>query len=220
MIHTRVSNDWLVYERKYVSEGYNLICGIDEAGRGPLAGPVCAAAVILPKDIVIEGVNDSKKLSPKKREYLFEVIKEKAFCHSVAFASSEEIDQFNILRATHMAMVRAVENLTMLADFIMVDGDRLPNFKIPAVAIIKGDALSVSIAAASILAKVSRDRFMVKLDEKYPQYGFAQHKGYGTKQHAEAIIKYGMTDQHRVSFIKFLNRQKLDKQKVAASYAG
>lgn len=183
-------------------KGFNFVCGVDEAGRGPLCGPVCAAAVILDPKMEIQGVNDSKKLSEKKREALFEIIKEKALAYSVAFASVEEIEEHNILQATFMAMNRAIEGLNIKADYALIDGNRIPaNIKIPCETVVKGDAKSSSIAAASILAKVSRDRLLLEYDEKYPQYNFAKHKGYGTKEHIEAIKKYGPCEIHRASFL-------------------
>lgn len=194
--------DWLSYEKMYLGQGYKLICGVDEAGRGPLAGDVYAAAVILPEGVVIEGVNDSKKLSEKKREYLFEIIKEKSLCYNIASASSKEIDDLNILQATFLAMKRAVEGLNPKADFAMVDGNREPNLDIPLATIIKGDSLSCSIAAASILAKVTRDRVMKEEALKYPEYLFEKHKGYGTKLHVEMIKKYGPSPIHRKTFLK------------------
>lgn len=199
-----MNNDfnWLEYEEAAISKGYNTVCGVDEAGRGPLAGPVCAAAVILPANTIIDGVNDSKKLTEKKREALFDVIKEKSLSYSIAFASVEEIEDMNILNATMLVMKRAVEGLNIRADYAMIDGNRLPNLEIPAEYIIKGDAKSMSIACASILAKVSRDRLCYRYAEEYPQYGFDKHKGYGTKLHREAIIEYGPCPYHRMSFLK------------------
>ncbi len=194
--------DWLSYEKEAVSKGYKAVCGVDEAGRGPLAGPVCAAAVILPENTIIEGVNDSKKLSEKKREALFDVIKEQALSYSIAFASVEEIEEINILNATMLAMKRAVEGLDVKADYAMIDGNRLPDLSIDSEFIIKGDAKSMSIACASILAKVSRDRLLYKYAEEYPEYLFDKHKGYGTKAHVEAIKKYGPCPYHRLSFLK------------------
>ena len=194
--------DWLNYEKEAVSKGYKAVCGVDEAGRGPLAGPVCAAAVILPENTIIEGVNDSKKLSEKKREALFDVIKEQALSYSIAFASVEEIEEINILNATMLAMKRAVEGLDVKADYAMIDGNRLPDLSIDSEFIIKGDAKSMSIACASILAKVSRDRLLYKYAEEYPEYLFDKHKGYGTKAHVEAIKKYGPCPYHRLSFLK------------------
>ena len=194
--------DWLSYEKEAISKGYKAVCGVDEAGRGPLAGPVCAAAVILPENTIIEGVNDSKKLSEKKREALFDVIKEQALSYSIAFASVEEIEDINILNATMLAMKRAVEGLDVKADYAMIDGNRLPDLSIDSEVIIKGDAKSMSIACASILAKVSRDRLLYEYAEEYPEYLFDKHKGYGTKAHVEAIKKYGPCPYHRLSFLK------------------
>lgn len=194
--------DWLEYENLAKKMGFNAICGVDEAGRGPLAGPVCAAAVILPEKTIIDGVNDSKKLSEKKREMLFDVIKEKALSYSIAFASVEEIEEFNILNATMLAMKRAIEGLTIKADFAMIDGNKTPNLDIPCECIIKGDAKSMSIASASILAKVSRDRLLYKYAEEYPEYHFDKHKGYGTKVHIEALKEFGPCPYHRPSFLK------------------
>ena len=196
--------DWLKYEKEAIAKGYKSICGVDEAGRGPLAGPVCAAAVILPKGEIIEGVNDSKKLTEKKREALYDVIKEKAVAYSIAFATVEEIEEMNILNATMLAMKRAVEGLSLPADYAMIDGNKLPDLNIPAEYVIKGDANSMSIAAASILAKVTRDRLCADYEKEYPQYGFAKHKGYGTKLHREMILKYGPCKIHRMSFLKKL----------------
>ncbi len=194
--------DWLEYEKEAIAKGYKAVCGVDEAGRGPLAGPVCAAAVILPENTVIEGVNDSKKLSEKKREALFDVLKEQALSYSIAFASVEEIEEVNILNATMLAMKRAVEGLDIKADYAMIDGNRLPDLSIDSEFIVKGDAKSMSIACASILAKVSRDRLLYKYAEEYPEYLFDKHKGYGTKAHVEAIKKYGPCPYHRLSFLK------------------
>lgn len=193
--------DWLEYENKAKSKGYTAICGVDEAGRGPLAGPVCAAAVILPDDTIIEGVNDSKKLSEKKREALFDVIISSVRSYSIAYATVDEIENMNILNATMLAMKRAVEGLNVKADYAMIDGNRLPNLDIDSEFIIKGDAKSMSIAAASILAKVSRDRLLYEYAKEYPQYHFDKHKGYGTKAHVEALKKYGPCPYHRLSFL-------------------
>lgn len=191
------------YEREATVQGFKSVCGIDEAGRGPLAGPVFAAAVILPDGIEIEGLNDSKKLSEKKREALFDIIIEKAVSYSVAFADHKEIDEINILNATFLAMKRAVEGLGVPADFALVDGNRQPkDFSIPCQTIIKGDGISASVAAASVLAKVSRDRVMVKADGIYPEYMFAKHKGYGTALHRELLNKYGPCPIHRLTFLK------------------
>ena len=193
----------LSYEAAAREKGYTAICGVDEAGRGPLMGPVCAAAVILPEGVELEGVNDSKKLSEKKREALFEVIKEKALAYSVAYASVEEIEEVNILNATYLAMNRAIEGLKLSADYALIDGNRVPkDIKIDCETVVKGDAKSLSIAAASILAKVSRDRLVLEYDKELPEYGFAAHKGYGTAAHIEAIKKYGPSKYHRPSFLK------------------
>lgn len=194
--------DWLLYENEAREKGYKYICGVDEAGRGPLAGPVCAAAVILPDGLVIEGVNDSKKLSEKKREALFDVICESAVAYSIVFADVEEIEEVNILQATMNAMKRAVESLQTKADFAYIDGNRLPSLEIDAECLVKGDAKSMSVACASILAKVSRDRLMLKYAEEFPQYSFEKHKGYGTKVHTEALQEYGPCPIHRMSFLK------------------
>ncbi len=195
--------NWLLYEQSAIEEGFTSVCGVDEAGRGPLAGPVFAAAVIMPQGLVIEGVNDSKKLSAVKREMLFDVICEKAVSYGIGAASEEEIDSINILQATYLAMRRAVAQLDTAPDLILVDGNRLPpQLPCEGRTLIKGDSLSHSIACASILAKVSRDRFMLLLDEKYPQYGFAKHKGYGTKEHIEALREHGASSVHRRSFLK------------------
>lgn len=194
--------DWLFYENKYISQGKNLVCGVDEAGRGPLAGPVCAAAVIMPEGLIIEGVNDSKKLTAKKREKLFDIIKNEAVSYSVAFASASEIDEINILNATHLAMTRAVESLEKVPEVVLVDGNSLPKWYYNSEAIIKGDAVCHSIACASILAKVSRDRLMLLEAEKYPQYSFEKHKGYGTKVHVQAIKEYGPCPIHRKTFLR------------------
>ncbi len=191
------------YENEKREKGYKFVCGIDEAGRGPLAGPVCAAAVILPPDLDFEGVNDSKKLSEKKREMLYDEITEKAVSWSVAFASVNEIEKYNILGATYLAMERAVESLKIPADFALIDGNRTPTgLKIPSLTVVKGDSKSLSIAAASIIAKVTRDHLLAEYDAIYPQYKFLQHKGYGTKVHIEAIKEFGPCDIHRPSFIK------------------
>lgn len=194
--------DWLYYENTAYENGYNLVCGVDEAGRGPLAGPVCAAAVVLPKGLILEGVNDSKKLTEKKREALFDVITEQALDWSVAFATVEEIEEINILNAAMLAMKRAVEGLKNPVDFAIIDGNRKPPLEIDCEAVEKGDAKSMSVAAASILAKVSRDRILRQYAVDYPQYGFEKHKGYGTKVHVEALKKYGPCEVHRPSFLK------------------
>lgn len=196
--------DWLEFEKEALAKGYKSVCGVDEAGRGPLAGPVCAAAVILPEGVIIEGVNDSKKLSEKKRESLFDVIREQALSYSIAYATVDEIEEINILNATMLAMRRAIDGLDIKADYAMIDGNKIPPIDIDAECIVKGDAKSMSIACASILAKVSRDRLLYKYAEEYPMYGFDKHKGYGTKVHREAILKYGPCPYHRKSFLKKL----------------
>lgn len=196
--------DWLEFEKEALAKGYKAVCGVDEAGRGPLAGPVCAAAVILPEGVVIDGVNDSKKLSEKKRESLFDVIREQALSYSIAYATVDEIEEINILNATMLAMRRAIDGLEIKADYAMIDGNKIPPIDIDAECIVKGDAKSMSIACASILAKVSRDRLLYKYAEEYPMYGFDKHKGYGTKVHREAILKYGPCPYHRKSFLKKL----------------
>ena len=197
------------HERAAAAKGWRHICGVDEAGRGPLAGPVYAAAVILPDGPVIEGLNDSKKLTEKKREALFDVICEQAVAYSIASASVKEIDEINILQATFLAMRRAVEGLPVKADYAIIDGNRMPPLGIEGETLIKGDALSPSVAAASILAKVSRDRYMYELDRELPQYQFAKHKGYGTKLHYEMLTEFGASEHHRVTFLRsFYNGKK------------
>lgn len=195
------------YEKAILEKGYTMICGVDEAGRGPLAGPVVAAACILPVDCVIEGLNDSKKLSEKKREALFDQIKEKAVAYSIASASNEEIDTLNILNATMLAMARAITGLSEPADFALVDGNCIRNFPIPAMTVIKGDAKSPSIAAASILAKVTRDRICLEMDAQYPEYNFRKHKGYPTKLHRDLVMEFGPCPLHRRSFLKFMHKE-------------
>ena len=190
------------YEQNAIENGFKIICGIDEAGRGPLAGPVYAAAVILPMGLEINGLNDSKKLSEKKREQLFDVICEKAIAYSIGIATEQEIDDINILNATFLAMRRAVNGLAIKPDYALIDGNQHPGLSIPDETVVKGDGKSMSIAAASILAKVSRDRFMLELSKKYPEYCFEKHKGYGTKLHYEMIEKYGVAPIHRRSFLK------------------
>lgn len=190
-------------ENEHRNKGCSVICGVDEAGRGPLAGPVYAAAVILSPDTVIEGLNDSKKLTEKKREALFPVIQEKALAYGIGFATEQEIDEINILNATFLAMRRAVEQLQITPQLLLIDGNQKPETGIcEEVTVVKGDAKSMSIAAASVLAKVSRDRFMLELAKEYPQYAFEQHKGYGTKLHYERIAQYGIAPIHRKSFLK------------------
>lgn len=197
-------NDQL--EQALYDAGYTAVCGVDEAGRGPLCGPVVAAACILPMGLVIEGLNDSKKLSPKKRDLLFDAIKENAIAYSIAEASVAEIDEMNILEATLLAMRRAIAGLSVPADYALIDGNVDRDFSLPAQAVIGGDAKSPSIAAASILAKVTRDRACIELDRQYPQYGIAKHKGYGTRQHMDALRQYGPSPIHRKQFIRFLEK--------------
>jgi len=194
------------YENEKASLGYKAICGCDEAGRGPLCGPVVAAAVILSPDVIIEGLNDSKKLSEKKREALFDVIKEKAIAYAIAEATPEEIDDINILNASMLAMCRAVEALPVKADFALIDGNCSRGFKIPTETVVKGDAKSASIAAASILAKVTRDRMCIEHDKLYPEYNIAKHKGYPTKEHMDAVRVHGPSPIHRRTFLKFLDK--------------
>ena len=203
-----MSLDMWEYEQKYYDQGFNIVCGIDEAGRGPLAGPVCAAAVILPKNVEIPGLNDSKKLSDKKRRELYPIIKEKAIAWGIAFADEKEIDEINILQATYLAMERAVAQLSVKPEILLVDGNRAKDFGIPAETVVHGDSLSASIAAASVLAKVSRDDFMLEMAERYPQYAFEIHKGYGTKAHCEAILANGPCEIHRRTFLKKLYGEK------------
>ena len=194
--------DWMLYENEALASGYDIVCGVDEAGRGPLAGPVYAAAVVLKKGQTIEGVNDSKKLSEKKREELFDKIVSECSAFSVGTASEREIDEINILQATFLAMKRAVDGLSIKPDIALVDGNQIPPRDCAVKTVIKGDAKSESIAAASIIAKVSRDRYMKEMAAKYPEYQFEKHKGYGTKLHYEMIEKYGICEIHRKSFLK------------------
>ena len=189
-------------ERKHFAEGVQLICGVDEAGRGPLAGPVCAAAVILPPYLELPGLNDSKKLSDKKRRELFPLIKEKAIAYGIAFADHEEIDRINILQATFLAMERAISQLSVRPELALIDGNRAKDFGLPVETVVHGDSLSASIAAASILAKVTRDDWMEEKAKEYPQYGFEVHKAYGTKAHYAAIDAYGPSPIHRMTFLK------------------
>ena len=196
------------FEHQAHEQGFEIVCGVDEAGRGPLAGPVCAAAVILPDGLVIEGLDDSKKLTEKKRDALYDVIIEEAIAYSIAFASVEEIEEINILQATFLAMKRAVEGLSVKADLALVDGNQKPHLDIQARTLVKGDAKSPSIAAASILAKVTRDRLMTEIAEEYPEYEFPKHKGYGTKLHYEKIMEHGISPVHRRSFLKKITGEK------------
>lgn len=195
-------------ENNLNEQGYKYICGVDEAGRGPLCGPVVAAACILPDGLFIEGLNDSKKLTEKKREALFDIICENAVAYCIAQASVEEINELNILEADLLAMRRAIDGLSVKADFAIIDGNISRDFQIPAMAVVKGDSRSMSISAASILAKVTRDRMCIELDRQYPQYGIIKHKGYGTKAHMEALRKYGPSPIHREKFIRFLHEEK------------
>ena len=189
-------------ENELYAQGYSLLCGVDEAGRGPLAGPVCAAAVILPAGLEIPGLNDSKKLSEKQREALFEPIKAAAKAYGIAFATVEEIENLNILNATFLAMNRAISQLSPQPELALIDGNRNTGITVPSRCIVKGDSRCADIAAASVLAKVSRDRYMLEMAEKFPEYGFERHKGYGTKLHYDAIRQYGPCPIHRLSFLK------------------
>ena len=195
----RLASMW-TEENKLYEQGYRLICGADEAGRGPLAGDVFAAAVVLPRGIEIEGLNDSKKLTEKKREQLFDVIREKALAYAITRASVAEIEEINIRNAAFLAMKRAIEQIE--TDFAIIDGNGFNECPVPFMTLVKGDSKSANVAAASILAKVSRDRYMLELDEKYPMYGFAKHKGYGTKLHIDALKEYGACEAHRSLFVK------------------
>ncbi len=191
-------------ENEIYDEGFTLLCGVDEAGRGPLAGPVCAAAVMLPRGHVIEGLNDSKKLTEKRREELYDVIRSESVSYGIAFASVEEIETLNILGATFLAMNRAIMQLSPAPELALIDGNRTKGIEVPARCVVKGDSKCADIAAASVLAKVTRDRYMLEMAEKYPQYRFEQHKGYGTTLHYEALREYGPSPIHRMSFLKKL----------------
>ena len=195
-------------ENSWFEKGFQIICGVDEAGRGPLAGPVCAAAVILPPNAEIPGLNDSKKLSDKKRRELYPVIKEQAIAYGIAFVDHEKIDEINILQATYMAMGQAIAQLSVKPDLALIDGNRAADFGVPTETVVHGDSLSASIAAASVLAKVSRDDYMLEMAKAYPQYGFEIHKGYGTKAHYAAITEHGTSPIHRMSFLKKFYGQK------------
>ncbi len=199
-----MSDLWLLENEIYAS-GVSCLCGVDEAGRGPLAGPVCAAAVMLPRGLNIPGLNDSKKLTEKKREELYGIICAGAVCYGVAFAGVEEIERLNILNATFLAMNRAIAQLSVPPQLALIDGNRDSGIEAPSRCIVKGDALCADIAAASVLAKVTRDRYMTALASEYPQYGFEKHKGYGTKQHYAAIREFGPSPAHRMSFLKTLH---------------
>lgn len=194
-------NMWEI-ENRFFQQGYKIICGVDEAGRGPLAGPVCAAAVILPENMEIPGLTDSKKLTDKKRRELFPVIKEQAIAYGIGLASEKEIDEINILQATFLAMRRALEQLDVKPDLALIDGNRETDFGVPVRTVVKGDSLSANIAAASILAKVTRDDIMMEYADTYSQYGFEIHKGYGTKAHYAALTEHGSCDIHRMTFLK------------------
>ena len=196
-------NMWQIEDSLY-EQGIGVICGVDEAGRGPLAGPVCAAAVILPPHLDIPGLDDSKKLTDKRRRELFPIIKEQAIAYGIAFASHEEIDEINILQATYLAMERAISSLSVLPELALIDGNRAKDFGLPVQTVVKGDSLSASIAAASILAKVTRDDYMEEMAKTYPQYSFEVHKGYGTKLHYEKIAAFGPSPIHRMTFLKKL----------------
>lgn len=200
------TNMWEIEEGCYC-EGFECVCGVDEAGRGPLAGPVCAAAVILPRHLEIPGLNDSKKLSDKRRRELFPLIQQQAVAYGIAFASQQEIDEINILQATFLAMRRALEQLSVQPDLALIDGNRQTDFGIPSKTIVRGDSLSANIAAASILAKVTRDDLMIQLGQEYPGYGFEIHKGYGTKAHYAALRELGPSPIHRMTFLKKLYAQ-------------
>ena len=207
MAKEKIEVDKLKYEREEEQKGHFLIAGMDEVGRGPLAGPVCVACAIMPLDDIIEGIDDSKKVSEKKRKLLFEQIKEKAISYSIEMVDEQTIDEINILQATKLCMKKAVENLGLRPDVVLVDAISSLDIDVPIRGIIKGDALSYSIGCASILAKVTRDEYMVKLAEEYPEYGFEKHKGYGTKEHIEALKEYGPCVYHRLSFLKFLEEK-------------
>lgn len=200
-------NMWEI-EQKYLDQGYRFVCGVDEAGRGPLAGPVCAAAVILPAGIEIPGLNDSKKLTDKRRRELFPVIQREALAYGIAFADEKEIDSINILQATLLAMERAINQLKIKPDFALIDGNREKDFGIPVETVVHGDSLSASIAAASILAKVTRDDYMLDMANQYPGYDFEIHKGYGTKAHYAALMEKGPCPIHRMTFLKKLYGEK------------
>ncbi len=215
MTQPKAAPDLLEMENGLHARGIRLVCGVDEAGRGPLAGPVAAAAVILPEGLVIDGLNDSKKLTEKRREALYEVITEKALAWAVGLADEKEIDEVNILQATFLAMRRAVSGLTLTPEFVLVDGNRDPALGLPCATIVGGDGKAACIAAASILAKVTRDRLMRQYDEAYPVYGFAKHKGYGSAAHYRAILEHGPCPLHRMTFLKNLEekRERYDAEK-------
>lgn len=198
---------WEIEDENY-AEGFQVICGVDEAGRGPLAGPVCAAAVILPPHTRIPGLNDSKKLTDKKRRELFPVICEQAVAYGIGMATEQEIDEINILQATFLAMQRAMDGLQVRPDLALIDGNRQKDFGLPVKTVVKGDSLSANIAAASVLAKVSRDDLMIRQAEQFPEYGFEIHKGYGTKAHYAALEQYGPSPIHRMTFLRKFYEQR------------
>ncbi|MEG2007191.1 MAG: ribonuclease HII [Oscillospiraceae bacterium] len=198
----RADIDLWELENSIYDEGFSLICGVDEAGRGPLAGPVCAAAVILPRGLVIQGLNDSKKLTPKRRDSLYDEIRDKALAYGVAFAEVEEIEKLNILRATYLAMSRAIAALPIAPALALIDGNGNRDIAVPSRCVVGGDGKCADIAAASVLAKVTRDRYMTAMAERYPVYGFEKHKGYGTAQHYAALREFGPSEIHRLSFLK------------------
>jgi len=203
-----VNVDWHFFEKNARASGYSMICGVDEAGRGPLFGPVYAAAVILPPECEITGLNDSKQLTEKKRDALFDIITEQALSYGIGSASAQEIDKINILNATYLAMLRAVASMAVQPDYALIDGNRMPpELTIPGETVVKGDAKSASIAAASILAKVSRDRLLYEMDLLYPQYGLKRHKGYPTAAHYDAIKAYGVLKEHRKTFLRNLHEK-------------
>ena len=195
-------HDMWKLEEELFAQGYTAVCGVDEAGRGPLAGPVCAAAVILPPHLELPGLNDSKKLTDKKRRELYPLILEKAIAYGVAFADHREIDEINILQATYLAMERALSQLSVRPDMVLIDGNRAKDFGLPVTTVVHGDALSANIAAASVLAKVTRDDYMDQMAKQYPEYGFEVHKAYGTKAHYAALTEYGPSPIHRMTFLK------------------
>lgn len=198
------AHDMWQIEHQFYAQGIRTICGVDEAGRGPLAGPVCAAAVILPENLEIPGLDDSKKLSDKRRRELFPVIQEQAIAYGIGFADHEEIDEINILQATFLAMERAIQQLSVKPDFALIDGNRMKDFGVAAQTVVRGDSLSANIAAASVLAKVTRDDYMLQMAKEYPEYGFDVHKGYGTKAHYAALAEHGPCRIHRMTFLKKL----------------
>ena len=198
-----MNNMWQI-EHQFYSQGIQVICGVDEAGRGPLAGPVCAAAVILPENLEIPGLDDSKKLSDKRRRELFPIIQEQAVAYGIGFANHQEIDELNILQATFLAMERALQQLAVKPELALIDGNRMKDFGVPSQTVVRGDSLSANIAAASVLAKVTRDDYMLQMSKEFPEYGFDVHKGYGTKAHYAALVEHGPCQIHRMTFLKKL----------------